>query len=480
MGSSWITGVCVRSGCLEWTILRRVKESWEVASQGSEVLAPVSEDGTGGWTAAALKPYIKQFHGRLSIALPGDRLLLRMTLLPSTDAEELWGMAELQTDRFSPFPVDTVAEGAEVLKTSDASSLTALAVVQHETVAEAGQPFLDLKALPDLVDVEPLAWWWCLQQAGAVPSLGTHVILRATKPVTDMMVVVDGALLLSRSLPAWPADDAVEDAESAAAPSQQAWMEECAEELTYSLTEMETEWGNMQDVSLHVFTDRDAPVDWVQQLQEQLGFRADAVIRAVNELPRVSEGVARRLLDPADILAMDLTPADWREADAAKRQKIKFLRMGTGFLVVWLLLLGIFLGLLSLQRSRLARLSKRVDVLEAPANEVRRLRARVANFRQYADRSRSALECLRMISASLPRGMDLTQLQYRKNNGTLFLRGESDATEKIYDFMRTMEQMELFTEIKLESINTRVTPQGRREQFVINIYFPGEDTGGDS
>ena len=124
MGASWITGVCVKQNRLEWTVLRRVKEVWEVHTRGTaELTGPLGGEGVG----AALRPQIKSFRGKLAVALPGDQVLLRVTLLPSTDPEELRGMAELQTDRYSPFPVETMALGAETVESTETSALVAMA-----------------------------------------------------------------------------------------------------------------------------------------------------------------------------------------------------------------------------------------------------------------------------------------------------------------------------------------------------------------
>ena len=128
MATAWITGVCVLPNRLEWTVLRRVKDAWEPAGQGGADL-PGAEGGKPGLAAAALKPHLRHFKGRVAVALPTDRTLLRVALLPSTDAAELRGMAELQTDKFSPFPVENVAAGAEVLEAAGSSSLVAMAVV---------------------------------------------------------------------------------------------------------------------------------------------------------------------------------------------------------------------------------------------------------------------------------------------------------------------------------------------------------------
>ena len=140
MATSWITGVCLRQNRLEWTTLRRAKESWEIADQG-RAEGPPAEGEAGGISAAALKPYFRRFKGQVAMALPTGRVLLRVALLPSTDAAELRGMAELQTDKFSPFPVETMAAGAEVLEAAGTSSLVAMAVVRREDVEAIGHAF---------------------------------------------------------------------------------------------------------------------------------------------------------------------------------------------------------------------------------------------------------------------------------------------------------------------------------------------------
>ena len=138
MANSWITGVCVQQNRLEWTVLRRVKESWEISTQGNAGLSASEGEGVG-ISAGALKPYFRHFKGKISVALPTGRVLLRVALLPSTDGAELRGMAELQTDKFSPFPVESVASSAEVIDASGTSSLVAMAVVRREDLEAAGR-----------------------------------------------------------------------------------------------------------------------------------------------------------------------------------------------------------------------------------------------------------------------------------------------------------------------------------------------------
>jgi Tfp pilus assembly protein PilN len=466
MANSWITGVCVQQNRLEWTVLRRAKESWEISGQGNAGLS-ASEGGGTGISAAALKPHFRHFKGKISVALPTGRVLLRVALLPSTDGAELRGMAELQTDKFSPFPVESVASGAEVLDASGTSSLVAMAVVRREDMEAAGRSFQEAGSLPDVVDVEALGWWWGLKQSGRVPAHGTQIFLRWAFSSLDMVVARDGVPLLFRSLPAPPT------AEGAAERTE--WVGECSEEVTDSLTSLETEWGGSGAPTLHVFHETGMPVDCAEALQKALGLEA-LFTHPLEELPLASEGVARRLVDPARPLAMDLAPEAWRAADVARRTRRKMLRTATVFVAVWLLAIGVFWTLLNVQRGRMARLQAQVEQMEGPAKEIRRLRAKVLEFSQYADRTHSALECLRVVSAALPEGAELTSFVYRKGS-SLSLRGEADVPDKVYGFIQALEKTELFPEVKSEGISTRNTPQGARSQFGVTVLLPG--TGGE-
>ena len=464
MAISWMTGACLRQNRLEWTVLRRMKETWEVHARGHADL-PAPEGADGAASAAALKPYLREFKGQLAIALPLERVLLRVALLPSTEAEELRGMADLQTDKFSPFPVETVISGVEVLEASGASSLACMAVVRREDVESLGRLFQEAGGLPDKVDAEALGWWWGVRHGGKIPAHGSQILLRATAAGVDMAVVRDGAPLMFRSLPGRVAAEGGHDG----------WIDECVEEVADSLTALETEWGGTGAPTLHVFHETALPLECAERLRKALGLEA-VFAHALDDLPTASEGVARRLAEPAVPLAMDLTPAEWRAAEETRQMRRKWLRAATVFLAAWLVAVGAFWVLLNVQRGRLARLRAQVEEIEAPAMEIRRLRAKVAEFTQYADRTHSALECLRLVSESLPAGADLTSYVYRKG-ATLALRGEADVPDKVYAFIQALEKAELFLEVKSEGISTRNTPQGNRSQFGVTVRLPGIGEG---
>lgn len=464
MSISWITGVCLQQNRLEWTVLRRMKESWEISSQGSAPI-PEAHEESNGVSSAVLKPHLKHFQGQISVALPTDRVLLRVALLPSTDTEELRGMAELQTDKFSPFPVESIASGAEVIETSETSSLVAMAVVRQEDVEAAGQSFQEAGALPDVVDVAALGWWWGLRQGDWVPSHGSQIFLRSTSDSLDMVLTRDGAPLLFRSLSVPPSAGNGLEAERAE------WLMDCTEEVGYSLTSLETEWGGADAPTLHVFHAEEVSTEWAGLLQKELGLES-LFIHPLEKLPAVSEGVARRLAEPSRSLAMDLAPEAWRVADMERRTRRKLLRSATIFLVIWLVSIGGFWSWLNIKRGQMDRLKSQVEALEGPARKIRILRAKVRDFTLYANRSHSALECLRIVSETLPQGTDLTSFIYRKG-GSLSLRGVADIPDHVYAFIKALQDTDQFPEVSSEGISTKNTPQGPRSQFGAKILLPG-------
>lgn len=474
MGKAWTTGVCVRPDGLEWTVLRRGKDAWDVVSRGEAAFAQGEGEEAvnpgvmdwGRWTADALKPHLKSMKGKISVVLPQDQALVRLETFPSGDPDELLGMADLQVDKLSPFPEEETAAGTETLECTEAESLAAIAIVRSDAVENAGAPFLALGALPDAVDVEPLAWWWGAKRVLGESPKGGHVVLRAEASGRIGMAVAHGERPIAfGALPPLPADGAGEE-----------WVEEAAEEASYALTALESAWGPEGALRMTVAAPKDMDVSWAEPLAKALGAERPEIVSS-EELPGVSEGAARRLAEPAAPLSMDLAPAAWREEDERRRGNSRLLRAATVFAALWLLALGAFFTVLNVRRAQLAELEGRVAELEKPAAEVRRLRTKVMDFAAYADRSRSALECLRAVSEALPPGVELNSFIYRKGV-SLTLRGEAEDSERIYEFTHGLEESGLFDDLKSDGINTKTGQGGpARYTFGITASLPG--TGGD-
>ena len=174
MAQNWITGVSLRKDRLEWTVLRRVKDAWTVDRQGTERL----EEGTA-LDGPFLKARQRLFRGAVVLGLALDDALFRVAALPATDAEELQGMAELQLEKFSPYPLDTMTCGSEALgPAGEGETLLAMSAVRSDTVEGIGAAFQEAHVLPDGVDLSALGWWRCLRDEAAVRTDGPSIAVR--------------------------------------------------------------------------------------------------------------------------------------------------------------------------------------------------------------------------------------------------------------------------------------------------------------
>ncbi len=454
MGKKWVTGTVSRKGALEWTVLRHGKEGWECVASGEGL----PQEGAEGWDAADVKRWMGSWKGKVGLALGGECGLTWVQLLPSGDAEDLRGMAELQAEERSPLGDEEGTWGYEALEQGEGNTLTALTVAKRSAVEEAGAPFLANGILPDGVDTAALAWWWCLKSAGAAEGRGDGLVVRVEEDgEAGLIVTRDGAALAFRPLPRAEGEGTAEE-----------W----GEEIAYALTTLEGEWGELNAGLLQVWVPDGREAEW-QERSAELGRivgAAETQVRRHGEAPKISEGVARRLAEGGGV---NLAPEAWGEAEASRMSRRRMLRTAAVFAAVWLLAVGAFLAGLNWRRNELARLETQVAAVEGPALEVRRLRTKLREFESYADRSRSALESLRVISEALPDGIKFSSMVYRKG-ASVVLRGEAQETEGIYRLQRNLEASGMFTDVKSDGITMK---GGGAGEYVFGLTLSFTDEG---
>jgi len=455
MAAPTITGICLREERLEWTTLRRRKGGWRVASSGQRDLPREDE---GRETARAeysrmLKKAMGDLPGRISAGLPSGMVLLRVVELPSSDAQELAGMVELQVDKFAPFALEQMAVSYEVLRSEDNRSRVLIAAVHSEKVEEFGSRLRAGGVLPQWIDVEAMGWWRLLQQRGAIAEHGRQMVIVAGEHAAEIMAADEGTLVLVRVVDAGTAE-----------------VGELAEEVGYTLTGLETEWGPPPgDLHLDVWREGESSGELEEALREVCGVAPG--MHRCEELGLPSEGLAWRRADGGG-QALNLVPSEWHAAAKARRVKRRLAAMALAVLGLWLAGAGVVVGRLKMEQRQLAELKKAAAALAGPAEEVRRLQEKVHNLELYSDRTYSVLECLREVSALLPGGVDLTSFVYRKSH-SIHLRGEATRTETIYDFISAMEKSQLFDKVKPEGVSTRRRGRQMKTEFKLTATLPG-------
>jgi len=456
-----LTAFVLRDKYVEWTALQRRKQRMEIVQQKSvELDWPESvTDYRSDEAAAYLKTKLPPFAGRLGIVVPSDRVLMRVIELPSVDPEELLGMAELQVDKFSPFPTDQMALAIEVFSQTADSSRVLIAAVQHDYIDQYGEFLMKAGLYPESVDVDVLAWWRLIRDSGKLSGEGQEVVIIHDDYCAQLLITHQGVPVVIRALD--PELDIHRPSGAA----------DIAQEIEYTLMTMEGTWGSDVTSVTHgimLWTRGHAAVEVVDALRQACG--QEVVTASLDDLPPFSEGLSRRM-SSTDGAKLDLAPAAWRSGIQSRKYQRKAVVVAASVFGGWLLLM---LGLWSwsnLQKNKLAQAQADITRLQTEVETVRELRRQVESLQQYADRSYSGLECLREICVLIPAGVDITSITYNKES-QVNMRGESDNDRPINDFIANLEKSEIFTSVVTENISTQVRNGRNRSMFRITMMLP--------
>ncbi|MDP6490261.1 MAG: pilus assembly protein PilM [Kiritimatiellia bacterium] len=456
MAKGRATGFVLDGDRLEWAALVHAGDRLRRVDQGMEVLASAEEGTDAG---AALEAQAEQVRkacasvkGDTVLGLPSTEVLLRVVDLPAVGDDELSEMVELQADKFSPFPIETMAVSHEVLERGDAQCRVLVAAARDEAIGAHAQLLVEAGLRPAGIDSCALGWWRLLQDAGGVPGEGRALLVIVAGPVVDLVAVQDGLPLLFRSL------DLGVDLPTADVAA------EIGQELNHTLISLELEQGSQPcSVALWAYEDQLAALGSALQAQDV----DQLTTHALDGLPTVCEGIARRMISGGGI---DLTPRAWLDADEAARHRRQVLGGLAGVLGVWLLCVVVLVSLLGWRKGAVKRLQARRQTWEQPAMDVRELRSRVLMIDRYTDMSRSALECLLEISGIQPKGVDLVSYTYTKGD-TIRIKGQASARSMIYGFKEALDTSGFFPSVEL---GTQIQdPRRRHWNFDMVLNLPG-------
>jgi len=406
----------------------------------------------------------RELRGIITASIPSSRLLMRVLELPSADSSEIKSMVDLQIDRISPYPLDQLTVSYEVLRQNEDSSRVLAVAAQRRFVDELGDLFKEKHIHIRSLDAEVLAWWSLLTAAQCVPTEGRAVLILEEHTEFSMIVVDDGVPVSFRSLELFHdfSDESV--------------MDEIAGEVSYTLLSLETEYGARPTAGIHFWSEGQVPPALQEALAEHCG--TDAELHDLCQLPSLSEGLALRSAE-RQVQHTELVPREWIELQR-RRRLMKAATIGTAAVLgIWLVSVVIMALVLSIQNAGFRRVEKTAARYAGPAREAQTAREEMVSLEQYADRSHSALECLREITLLLPDDIEISSFNYKKGNAVT-LRGSSERSEVIYDYFQQLGASELFEGVKDQPVSTRTVKGQRISTFSITAELPKpEKQGGE-
>ncbi len=461
MGSSLITGLEIEGSGVSWSVVRRKKKRSDlVETQHRETALAVGPDGVdfkAEENLRVLKKALSGVEGLCCYALPASSMLLRVTELPSQDAAELASMVELQVDKFSPFPIDQTQFSFEILMQQEGRSRVLIAAMKKEPVNTLGAALRHGGVILHRLDCRAVVWWAAMKERELISAHGRHTLLLLEAHDVALIVLHHGEPVVFRSLGAHDQFGTQEDCE------------ELLDEVRFTLTALEAEWGSAEEVSLDVWSHGEAPEIFRSSLEEEPG--AAPKYHQFEELSPFHEALARRSAATGNV-QLNLAPLGWL-ADELYRGALRKLGMfSVLFLGMWLTVMVALMVFLHLRVSKLDELQAGHAGLQEQAVLASRLQAKVKSLEQYSDRTYSALEVLREVSVRLPAGVDLTSMNYKKGESTS-LKGTADEASPIHDFIAASEQSGLFTEVIADNIISRRDRDRVRTDFSIELKLPG-------
>jgi len=390
----------------------------------------------------------------VSIGIPASWVLLRIAELPSGSPEEIKNMAELQIDKFSPFPLEESAISYEILSEQEGRCRLLLSAIRTDTINLLAGALRGAGIEPKWVDINLLGWWKLLQDAGKVQTTGIQVFILLEDTTCDIIISSAGIPLAMRSLSGMD-DIPAEEAD-----------QEIARETALTLSSLDLEREDSQPATFSIWHRGEKPEGLIHIFSSQ--FLITAHPEPLDSLPPLAEGLLRRTATRTSG-RMDLAPIAWLQTETALKTKRRVILGSIIVASIWLTGMLTLFGSIQFQKNRMASLTQELTDLKAPAEKVKSIRERTQSLTKYMDRSFSGLECLREISDRLPPGITLKSYVYHKNKN-LEMTGDAEEYAQIADFKKDIERSKLFVASELS--RTRRTREGK-EEFKIVCTLPG-------
>jgi hypothetical protein len=438
--------------------LRKSRTGIEKIREGSLPLPEgfFQQENAPLFPAEILADLRRNFLGAITVSLPSSLLLMRILELPSINPQELRSMVDLQMDQISPFPIDQLTVSYEVLHQTDDHSRVLAVAAQRKTVDTLGELFKAQHVYIRSLDAEILAWWSLLLKHGQVPAEGRTVLLLEEHTEFSMIVADEGVPICFRSLELFHhfTDDSV--------------MQEIAEELHYTLLSLEAEYGPRATAALEIWSESEFPQKLIHRLQEECG--GDVNLHELSSIPPVSEGLALRTAQRR-LQHIELVPKEWIDLQRRKRLMKVATIASIAVLSLWLAVVAITGAVFSIRQASYNRVRREAAKYEGPAAAALVARNEMLSLEKYADRSHSALECLREVTEALPDDVEIASYTYKKSEA-VSLRGSSGRAEAVYDFFQKLGASTLFAGVKDQPVSTRTVKDKRVSTFSLTAELP--------
>ncbi len=454
-----ITAACLIPGGIEWTTLKLRQEGNEIVGQGNLPL-PATEQGkeAASLNNLELTPEANEkLEGDLTVSIRTSELLMRTVEFPTFDPVEIESMSDFQIDKVSPFPLDQLAVSYEILQETENGVLVLIVAVKHDYIDAIGDAFLQTGIHIHSIDARILGWFQLMKEGGHLADNGCEILIVDDGIDFALAVLFNGVPLAFRSLPS-PAE-------------YKNLVSELTEEIGYTLTTLDTEYDLPPPEAINIWSLSELSETTRALLRAKSGLE----IRQHNlaALPPLSEGIISRTQHIKH--RIELIPREWIEHQRIQRLKKKFLIASSVMVAIWLVLLITLTSIYQTRAIVLKKVQKKEAALAPIASKAIENRKKLRALKNYADRSDSALECLREVTALLPAGdIDFGKYGYDRKKG-VSLRGTAESDDLVIEYWNALSDSPLFLELKDQRTSTQNKKGDERAVYSATLTLPSEE-----
>lgn len=370
-----------------WPIEEEQPAAVPEAGETSDAPAPSDESGEDesvNSVAEEDKPLARAFRAaaeffeqrEFALTLPLSKLLVRGMRMPLEARDDLSDAAAQALAEISPFPDEELAPAAEVVSETDSELQVLVSALPAAAAEEIGAALNAARVHVTHTDATALGWLRSLWPRLCEVEAQRRLVLLRFGEEWELAVIDGGAPVQLRGI------------------GKVASAAQLCREVTLSLLACD---GGAQDIG-DVAVCSMRPVD-DEVLKRLAVFGPVRTVIADNALSGV-EGCARRIIEGG---TFDVTPADWVESRTESRFRRSMKMFLFAAIGLWALVMGVFFGYEAvynhMRDSQKSLCKEKQHAREY--KEVLDMTNRVALIDRYEDRSKCALEMLKLVSDSL-------------------------------------------------------------------------------
>ena len=439
-----ISILCPVFGGIEWIIINKIEDNEEIIDRGYEEL---NLDHEGLLPLNKIpKKIIDKLRGDVYISIPLNKTLSIITSLPSDEPDNIYQISKIQIDKISPYSSEKLIYSYEITNFDDKSSDVIMMGVNNNII-----PLAESYSTKNLnlasIDCRIFSWLELLINNNKNLLTKNNIIILDDSIDFTILIINNDKIKLIRSL---YLDHDNSD-----------FISELIYEINYSLKSINIKMDIFNNISIWNY------LEWNNKIINKL---ADSLSININQnnlsnLGKISEGMVKRI-NKKNIINFLPVHIYNKQSQHQIFKKLKFLIILSTFVIA--LILMIFQVNYGIQTNKLKKVKNYYSEILPQANIAKENNKKLRALKNYTDRSKSPLECLREITILLPAG-DIEIASFNFSNNNITIRGTAIDDDIVYDFFNNLGKSDLFDGLKNQSVNNRAINGKKRTVFSISI-----------